>query len=54
MKIKLHVWRQKDAEAKGKMETYELDGLSPDMSFLEMMDQLNEKLIGEGLSLIHI
>jgi len=48
MKIKLHVWRQKDADAKGKMETYDLDGLSPDMSFLEMMDMLNEKLIAEG------
>ena len=48
MKIKLHVWRQKNPEAQGKMETYDLDGLNPDMSFLEMMDQLNEKLIGEG------
>lgn len=49
MKLKLHVWRQSGADAKGKMETYDLDGVSPDMSFLEMMDQLNEKLISENI-----
>ena len=48
MKIKLHVWRQKNANAKGKMETHSLEGVSPDMSFLEMMDLLNEQLIEEG------
>jgi succinate dehydrogenase / fumarate reductase iron-sulfur subunit len=49
MKIRLHVWRQASTDAKGKMESYDLDGLTPDMSFLEMMDTLNEKLTTEGL-----
>ena len=49
MKIKLHVWRQKNAESKGAMESHQLDGISPDMSFLEMMDMLNEQLIEEGV-----
>jgi succinate dehydrogenase / fumarate reductase iron-sulfur subunit len=48
MKLTLHVWRQKSRTDAGRMETYPLDGISPDMSFLEMMDQLNEKLIREG------
>jgi succinate dehydrogenase / fumarate reductase iron-sulfur subunit len=48
MKIRLHVWRQASRTAAGRMETYELDGVDPDMSFLEMMDSLNEKLTGEG------
>ena len=48
MKVRLHFWRQASAEAKGKMESYDLDGLTPDMSFLEMLDTLNEKLIAEG------
>ncbi len=46
--IKLEVWRQKDAKSKGRFEHYELDGVSVDSSFLEMMDLLNEKLINEG------
>ena len=49
MKLKLHVWRQKETKSSGKMETYDIDGIEPDMSFLEMMDQLNEKLIGENI-----
>ena len=49
MKLKLHVWRQKETKSSGKMETYDLDGIEPDMAFLEMMDQLNEKLIGENI-----
>ena len=48
MRVKLHVWRQENRADRGKMASYDLDGLSPDMSFLEMMDQLNEKLIAEG------
>ncbi len=48
MKLTLHVWRQKSAQDKGKMEIYELDHVSEDMSFLEMFDILNEGLILEG------
>ena len=48
MKLKLKVWRQKDANDKGKLGEYNLDNVSPDMSFLEMMDVLNDKLIREG------
>jgi succinate dehydrogenase / fumarate reductase iron-sulfur subunit len=45
--ITLKVWRQKNANAKGAIETYKLDHVSTDSSFLEMMDQLNEQLINE-------
>lgn len=45
--VNLKVWRQKNANTKGKMETYKLDNVSTDSSFLEMMDQLNEQLINE-------
>ena len=48
MKLTLHVWRQKNRTAPGKMVTYPLDGVSPDMSFLEMLDILNEQLIKTG------
>ena len=48
MKLALHVWRQKNTQSEGKFERYELDQVSPDMSFLEMLDILNEKLILEG------
>ncbi|MBS4013603.1 MAG: succinate dehydrogenase/fumarate reductase iron-sulfur subunit [Bacteroidetes bacterium] len=48
MDIKLKIWRQKDAADKGKFETYDLKEVSPEMSFLEMMDYLNSKLISEG------
>lgn len=47
MKLSLNIWRQKDSQAEGKFENYELDGVSPDMSFLEMLDVLNEKLVLE-------
>ena len=43
--INLKIWRQKNASAKGKMETYKLDNVSTDSSFLEMLDQLNEQLV---------
>lgn len=46
--IKLRVWRQKDAKSKGGFETYELENISVDSSFLEMIDVLNEKLISEN------
>ncbi|MGB0453890.1 MAG: succinate dehydrogenase/fumarate reductase iron-sulfur subunit [Bacteriovoracaceae bacterium] len=45
MKLNLKIWRQKDSKAKGQMEDYQLDNVSPDSSFLEMLDQLNEELI---------
>jgi len=48
MKLTLKVWRQKSATDKGRLETYSLDNVSEHMSFLEMMDVLNEQLIGEG------
>ena len=46
--ITLKVWRQRGPKVKGAFETYKLDGVSTDSSFLEMLDLLNEKLIGEG------
>ena len=48
MNITLRVWRQANAGAKGAMQTYQLAGVSPDMSFLEMLDLLNEQLTVEG------
>jgi succinate dehydrogenase / fumarate reductase iron-sulfur subunit len=48
MNLKLHVWRQKDAKSEGRFVTYEAKGVSPDMSFLEMLDVVNEGLIGSG------
>ena len=49
MNLTLKVWRQADANAKGKMETYQIEEVSPDMSFLEMMDVLNEQLMTQGI-----
>ena len=48
MKMKLKVWRQKNAQDKGKMVDYEIDQVNPHMSFLEMLDVLNEQLITSG------
>lgn len=48
MKINLNVWRQRDAKAQGKMVNYTVNEVNPDMSFLEMMDLLNEQLIKKG------
>ena len=48
MKFTLKGWRQKNAKAKGRFETYRVDGISPDTSFLEMLDILNNNLIEEG------
>ena len=48
MKLKLKIWRQKDASDKGKMVDYPLDGIEGDMSFLDMLDVLNEGLIEAG------
>ena len=47
MKIKLKVWRQKSCHAPGAFERYEIDNVVGDMSFLEMMDELNVKLVKE-------
>lgn len=48
MKIFLKIWRQKDSKSKGKMVDYNLTGVEEDMSFLEMLDVLNEKLVDKG------
>ncbi len=48
MNITLKVWRQKDKDAKGALETHVVQNVSPDMSFLEMFDVLNEDLIHEN------
>ena len=48
MKLTINVWRQPAAEAPGKLERYALDGVSGDMSFLEMFDMLNEQLTLQG------
>ena len=50
MNLTLKVWRQANADAKGKIETYQMSEVSPDMSFLEMMDVLNEELIEKGIN----
>ncbi|MEM9557067.1 MAG: succinate dehydrogenase/fumarate reductase iron-sulfur subunit [Acidobacteriota bacterium] len=48
MHITLHVWRQAGPDADGTMEKYEIDDVSPDMSFLEMLDVLNDDLTLKG------
>ena len=48
MKITLHVWRQQSPNAAGKLVTYTVPDVSPDMSFLEMFDTLNETLVEKG------
>ena len=48
MNLTLKVWRQDGPQDKGKLETHNLSGVTGDMSFLEMMDVLNDKIIREG------
>jgi succinate dehydrogenase / fumarate reductase iron-sulfur subunit len=48
MKLIVRVWRQQNAQEKGRFETYEAQDISSDMSFLEMLDVLNEQLIAQG------
>ncbi|WP_298435451.1 succinate dehydrogenase/fumarate reductase iron-sulfur subunit [Geobacter sp.] len=48
MTLTLHVWRQKGPKEPGKFETYEAKEVSPDQSFLEMLDEVNEDLIKAG------
>lgn len=48
MNLTLHVWRQVEATANGSFETYDARDISPDMSFLEMLDVVNERLESQG------
>ncbi|TIC86777.1 succinate dehydrogenase/fumarate reductase iron-sulfur subunit [Nocardioides sp. GY 10113] len=48
MKITLKIWRQSGPQDQGGLKTYQLDGVSTDMSFLEMLDLLNEQLVTSG------
>ena len=54
MDLTLKIWRQENANAKGKFETYQVKGISPDSSFLEMLDVLNEDLIDKVQSPINV
>lgn len=49
MDFKIKVWRQKSAKDKGKFVTYDISDISPDTSFLEMLDILNDQLIRKGI-----
>ena len=53
MNLTLKVWRHKNADTKGAFVTYKAEGISPDMSFLEMLDVVNEGLIHTGGEPIH-
>lgn len=48
MDLTLKIWRQENARAKGRFVTYQISNISPDSSFLEMLDVLNEQLINKG------
>lgn len=48
MNLTLKIWRQKDANSQGLIKDYAISNVSPDMSFLEMLDVLNEELIAKG------
>ena len=50
MKFTLKIWRQENAKARGGFQTYEVDDISPDCSFLEMLDILNNSLISNKIS----
>ena len=47
MNLKLKVWRQESNSSRGELKDYNVSEISPDMSFLEMMDVLNEQLVGK-------
>ena len=53
MNLTLKVWRQQNAQTPGKMVTYKAENISPDMSFLEMLDVVNESLTHKGEDPIH-
>src|SRR5689334_2088239 len=48
MRILLNIWRQQDASTPGRFVRYEVDDITPDLSFLEMLDVLNEQLVESG------
>lgn len=48
MNLTLYIWRQKGPDTKGRLEQYEAGNISPEMSFLEMLDAVNEQLIKNG------
>ena len=48
MKLTLRIWRQNNSRATGRFVSYQVDGVTPDMSFLEMLDVLNENLTDRG------
>lgn len=48
MNLTLYIWRQKGPDSKGRLEQYDAGDISPEMSFLEMLDEVNEKLIKNG------
>ncbi len=48
MNVTLQIWRQKSENANGRFETYQVDDITPEMSFLEMLDILNERLTLQG------
>lgn len=48
MKVTLNVWRQKDSKSPGGIKSYTADNIIPDMSFLEMLDVVNESLVAKG------
>ena len=50
MRLKLKIWRQKNSQLKGEMVSYDIDNISPDMSFLEMMDVLNEEFMEKEIA----
>ena len=51
IKVTLKVWRQKGPKDKGQFETYQIDKINQSVSFLEMLDILNERLVSEGKEL---
>lgn len=53
MRLKLRIWRQKDAQSEGRFVEYNLDGVSEDSSFLEMLDLLNQQLIDRNEEPVH-
>ncbi len=48
MRVILHIWRQAGPSAEGRFVRYDADDISPDMSFLELLDVVNERLVGRG------
>ena len=53
MNLTIRVWRQKNAQDKGRMETYQANDINEDMSLLEMLDVVNEDLVNKGIDPIH-